>query len=70
MFSRFESPNRFDTGFIPTADPARGNIAVTRNSPLISDVQRKRLGEYLIHMGSFIGGGGSRPAIAGEPPTI
>ena len=44
MFSRFESPHRFDTGFIPTADPARGNIAVTRNSPLISGVSENDLG--------------------------
>ena len=49
-----KSPHRFDTGFIPTADPARDNITVARNSPLISGVQRKRPGEYLIHMGSFI----------------
>jgi hypothetical protein len=63
---RVRFPQRFDNGFIPTTDPARDNITVTRNSPLISGVQRKRPGEYLIHMGSFIGGGGSRPATAEE----
>jgi hypothetical protein len=42
-------------------------ITVTRNSPLISTVQRKRPGEYWIHGGSFIGGGGGgRRATAEE----
>jgi hypothetical protein len=64
---RVKSPHRFDNGFIPTADPARDNITVTRNSPLISGVQRKRPGEDWIHGGSFIGGGGGgRRATAEE----
>jgi hypothetical protein len=29
-------PHRFDTGFVPTANPDRDSIIVTRNSPLIS----------------------------------
>ena len=63
----YESPHRFDTGFIPTADYADDHIIVTRNSPLISAVSRKRPGEYRIEFGSFIGGsGGSREATADE----
>ena len=61
-----ECPHRFDTGFIPTADYADDHIIVTRNSPLISAVSRKRPGEYPISGGSFIGGGGSREATAYE----
>ena len=61
-----ESPHRFDTGFIPTADYADDHIIVTRNSPLISAVSRKRSGKYRIWGGSFIGGGGSREATADE----
>ena len=61
-----ECPHRFDTGFIPTADYADDRIIVTRNSPLISAVSRKRPGEYRISGGSFIGGGGSREATAYE----
>jgi hypothetical protein len=61
-----ECPHRFDTGFIPTADHADDHIIVTRNSPLISAVSRKRPGEYPISGGSFIGGGGSREATAYE----
>jgi len=49
-----KSLHQFDNGFIPTADRACDNITVTRNSPLISGVRRKRPGEYLIHSGSFI----------------
>ena len=66
--SRFavKSPHRFDNGFIPTANPARDSITVTRNSPLISGVQRKQPGEYWIHGGSFIDGGGRRDATAEE----
>ena len=62
----YECPHRFDTGFIPTADYAEDHIIVTRNSPLISAVSRKRPGEYRIWGGSFIGGGGSREATADE----
>jgi hypothetical protein len=62
----YESPHRFDTGFIPTADYSDDHIIVTRNSPLISAVSRKRPGEYRICGGSFIGGGGSREATADE----
>jgi hypothetical protein len=61
-----KSPHRFDNGFIPTANPSRDSIIVTRNSPLISSVKRKRPGEYWIQRGSFIGGGGSHPATAEE----
>ena len=61
-----ECPHRFDTGFIPTADYADDHIIVTRNSPLLSAVSRKRPGEYRISGGSFIGGGGSREATAYE----
>jgi hypothetical protein len=61
-----KSLHRFDNGFVPTANPAYDSITVTRNSPLISCVQRKRRGEYWIHGGSFIGGGASRPAAAEE----
>jgi hypothetical protein len=39
-------PHRFDAGFVPTAKPDRDAIIVTRNSPLISAVSRKRSGEY------------------------
>jgi len=60
-----KSPHRFDTGFIPTANPASDSIIVTRNSPLISDLSRKGPGQYRIDMGSFIGGGGSREATHG-----
>ena len=63
---RLKSPHRFDNGFIPTADPVRDNITVTRNSPLISGVQRKGPGEYWIHGGSFIGGGGGRRLATAE----
>ena len=63
---RIKAPHRFDNGFIPTANSSRDSIIVTRNSPLISSVQRKRPGEYWIQRGSFIGGGGSRPATAEE----
>ena len=59
-------PHRFDTGFVPTANPDRDAIIVTRNSPLISAVSRKRPGEYLIWGGSFIGGGGCREATVDE----
>jgi hypothetical protein len=59
-------PHRFDTGFVPTANPDRDAIIVTRNSPLISAVSRKRPGEYLICGGSFIGGGGSREVSVDE----
>ena len=59
-------PNRFDTGFVPTANPDRDCIIVTRNSPLISAVSRKRPGKYLIRSGSFIGGGGCLEATADE----
>ena len=38
--------HRFDTGFVPTAKSDRDAIIVTRNSPLISAVSRKRSGEY------------------------
>lgn len=51
--------------FIPTANPARDSITVTRNSPLISGVSRKGPGQYRIDMGSFIGGGGSREGTHG-----
>jgi len=62
-----KSLHRFDNGFIPTADRDYDNITVTRNSSLISGVRRKRPGEYLIHSGSFNGGGGgSRDATAEE----
>jgi hypothetical protein len=61
-----KSPHRFDNGFIPTANPTRDSITVTRNSPLISGVSRKGPGQYRIDMGSFIGGGGSRQATAEE----
>lgn len=61
-----KSPHRFDNGFIPTANPSRDSITVTRNSPLISGVCRQEPGRYLIHMGSFIGGAGSREATAEE----
>ena len=59
-------PHRFDAGFVPTAKPDRDAIIVTRNSPLISAVSRKRPGEYLIWGGSFIGGGGCREATVDE----
>jgi hypothetical protein len=62
----YECPHRFDTGFIPTANYADDHIIVTRNSPLISAVSRRRPGEYRIWGGSFIGGGGSREATADE----
>jgi hypothetical protein len=62
----YECPHRFDTGFIPTADHADDHIIVTRNSPLISAVSRKRAGEYCIEGGSFIGGGASCEATAKE----
>ena len=38
-------PRRFDAGFVPTAKPDRDSIIVTRNSPLISAVSRKRSGD-------------------------
>jgi hypothetical protein len=60
------SLHRFDNGFIPTANRTHDSITVTRNSPLISGVQRKRPGEYWIKGGSFIGGGASRDATAEE----
>jgi hypothetical protein len=47
----------FDTGFIPKISDDRDAIIVTRDSPLISAVSRKRPGECLIWGGSFIGGG-------------
>ena len=59
-------PRRFDAGFVPTAKPDRDAIIVTRNSPLISAVSRKRSGEYLICGGSFLGGGGCREATVDE----
>ena len=59
-------PHRFDAGFVPTAKPDRDAIIVTRNSPLISAVSRKRSGEYLICGGSFLGGGGCREATVDE----
>ena len=58
--------HQFDTGFVPTAKPDRDTIIVTRNSPLISTVSRKRSGEYLICGGSFLGGGGCREATVDE----
>ena len=61
-----KSLHRFDNGFIPTANHAYDGITVTRTPPLISCVKRKRLGEYSIHGGSFIGGGGSHDATAEE----
>ena len=64
--ARAKSPHRFDTGFIPTANRTHGSITVTRNSPLISGVQRKRPEEYWIKGGSFIGGGASCDATAEE----
>ena len=66
--SRIESssyPHQFDNGF-PTANPERDSITVTRNSPLISAVSRKRPGKYLIWGGSFIGGGGCREVTVDE----
>jgi hypothetical protein len=66
QFSGPACPHRFDTGFIPTADYADDHIIVTRSSPLISAVSRKRPGEYRIWGGSFIGGGGSRETAADE----
>ena len=59
-------PHRFDNDFVPTANPQDDSIIVTRNSPLISAVSRKRPGKYLIWGGSFIGGGGSREASVDE----
>jgi hypothetical protein len=56
----------FHNGFIPEADLKDDHIIVTRNSPLISAVSRKRPGEYRIWGGSFIGGGGSREATADD----
>jgi hypothetical protein len=53
-----ECPHRFDNGFVPEITKDRSAIIVTRNSPLISVVTRKRPGEYRICFGSFIGGGG------------
>jgi hypothetical protein len=38
----------FHNGFIPEADLKDDHIIVTRNSPLISAVSRKRPGEYRI----------------------
>ena len=35
----YESPHRFDTGFIPTADYADDHVIVTRNSPYLSRKQ-------------------------------
>jgi hypothetical protein len=62
-----ECIHRFDTGFVPEITKDRRAIIVTRNSPLISVVTRKRPGEYRICFGSFIGGGGGeRQATAAE----
>ena len=60
------SPHDFHNGFIPDADLKDDHIIVTRNSPLISALSRKRPGEYRIWGGSFIGGGGSREATADD----
>ena len=46
----------FDTGFVPQISKDRDAIIVTRSSPLISAVSRKRPGDYRIWGGSFIGG--------------
>jgi hypothetical protein len=59
-------PHRFDTNFVPTAQLDHDAIIVTRNSPLISAVSRKRPGKYLIWGGSFIGGGGCRESTVDE----
>ena len=61
-----ECLHRFDTGFVPTANNAGDYITVTRNSPLISCVSRKRPGKYRIEGGSFIGGGASHDATPEE----
>jgi len=65
-----ECPHRFDNGFVPGITKDRSGIIATRNPPLISVVARTRPGEYRIWGGSFIGGGGSRPDTAEEPPII
>jgi hypothetical protein len=63
---REDSIQPFDTGFVPKISDDRDAIVVTRSSPLISAVSRKRPGEYRIWGGSFIGGGGCREATADE----
>jgi hypothetical protein len=62
----YEFPRRFDTGLFRLPITRTTHIIVTRNSPLISAVSRKRPGEYRISGGSFIGGGASREATAYE----
>jgi hypothetical protein len=52
------SPHTVSTTVLSDRYPAHDSITITRNSPLISCVQRKRPGEYWIHGGSFNGGGG------------
>jgi hypothetical protein len=39
----------FDNGFVPTANPDRDSIIVTRNSPLISAVSRERIRPKLVN---------------------
>ena len=61
-----QPPQPIRYGFVPTAKPDRDCTIVTRNSPLISAVSRKRPGKYLIWGGSFIGGGGCREVTVDE----
>ena len=65
-----ECPHRFDNGFVPELTKDRSAIIVTRSSPLISVVSRKRPGEYRIWGGSFISGGGCREVLPLKPPSI
>jgi hypothetical protein len=52
-----QAAHRSDTGFVPTANPDRDFIIVTRNAPLISDREQEATWRVCHRSGSFIGGG-------------